>query len=147
MKQKIFHPRNIANKEVAGICGVARMADKTLAVHNGKNSTYKYGVDSKQDTKFYLFLGISADSFQEAAIRINSDIRLGAWVFDNCSRSDEEISAFNRQLLSWWQRNASYNYLSKRSSELATKSESQSSFWGWLMTAIFFLELFFGVLL
>lgn len=140
MKQKTFQPRNIANKEIAGICGVARMADKALTVHNGKNSTYKYGVDSKLDTHILSFLGISADSFQEAAVRINNDVRLGAWVLENCIRSDEEISTFNGQLLSWWKRNSHRNYLSERRSELATKSESQSSFWEWFLTAIIFLD-------
>ena len=35
--QNTFRPRDILNKEVAGICGVARMADKARAAHTGRN--------------------------------------------------------------------------------------------------------------
>ncbi len=42
MKQKTFRPRNIVNKEVAGIRGVARMADKARAAYAGKIGAYKY---------------------------------------------------------------------------------------------------------
>jgi hypothetical protein len=67
MKQKTFRPRNIVNKEVAGIRGVARMADKARAAYAGKIGAYKYGVDSEQDKRILSFLGISADAFQNAA--------------------------------------------------------------------------------
>lgn len=50
MKQSAFRPRDMLNKEVAGICGVARLADKARAAHAGEIGSYKYGADSKQDT-------------------------------------------------------------------------------------------------
>ena len=36
MKQKTFRPRDMLNKEVAGICGVARLTDKARAAHAGE---------------------------------------------------------------------------------------------------------------
>ena len=133
MKEKTFRPRNIVSKEVAGIRGVARMADKARTAHTGKIGVYKYGVDSQQDTRILTFLGISADVFQEAAVRITNDVKLGAWVLDNCKRSDEEISKFNQHLLSWWRSNTSRNYFSKRRRELAREDIDWSpSFWDWL---------------
>jgi hypothetical protein len=37
MKQNAFRPRDLLNKEVAGICGVARLTDKARAAHAGKS--------------------------------------------------------------------------------------------------------------
>lgn len=37
MKQNVFRPRDLLNKEVAGICGVARLTDKARAAHAGEN--------------------------------------------------------------------------------------------------------------
>lgn len=102
MKQKNFRPRSILNQDIAGICGVARMTDKARAVHAGKLGSYKFGVDSGQDTTVLSFLGISAEVFQEAAGQIENDVRLGAWILDNCKVSDEEISQFNREFSSKW---------------------------------------------
>ena len=133
MEQKTFRPRNIVSKEVAGIRGVARMADKARAARVGQIGAYKYGVDSQQDTRILAFLGISAEVFQEAAVRITNDVKLGAWVLDNCKRSEEEISKFNRQLLAWWRSNTPRNYFSKRRRELAREDVDLSlSFWDWL---------------
>ena len=101
MKKRSFRPRDLLNKEVAGICGVARLTDKARAVHTGNIGRYKYGVDSEQDRAILSFLGISAKAFQEAAVQINNDVKLGAWVLDNCGRPDKEISVFNRKLRSW----------------------------------------------
>ena len=36
MKQSTFRPRDLLNKEVAGICGVARLTDKARAAHTGE---------------------------------------------------------------------------------------------------------------
>ena len=138
MKQNNFRPRDLLNKEVAGIFGVARLADKARAAHAGEIGSYKYGADSKQDTGILSFLGISADVFQEAAVRIDNDIRLGAWVLDNCERSSEEISAFNRKLKMWWQSNMPRDSYSKRRRELAQRREpSKSSEMDMLLTTIF----------
>ena len=123
MEQKTFRPRNLLNQEVAGICGVARLTDKARAAHIGEIGSYKYGADSEQDTGILSFLGISADAFQEAAVQINNDIKLGAWVLDNCSRTSKEISKFNRKLKFWWQSKMPRNTYSKRRSELARRRE------------------------
>ena len=123
MKQTVFRPRDLLNKEVAGICGVARLTDKARAAHVGNIGKYKYGVDSEQDTAILSFLGISADVFQEATVRIDNDIRLGAWVLDNCKRSSTEISALNRKLKLWWQSKMPRDTYSKRRRELARRRE------------------------
>ncbi|MDE0317085.1 MAG: DUF5069 domain-containing protein [Candidatus Poribacteria bacterium] len=127
MKQNTFRPRDLLNKEVAGICGVARLTDKARAAHAGEIGSYKYGADSEQDTGILSFLGISADSFQEASVRIDNDISLGAWVLDNCSRSSEEISKFNRKLKFWWQSKMPRGTYSRRRRELARRRESSES--------------------
>ncbi len=124
MKQRNFRPRDLLNKEVAGICGAARMADKARAAHAGEIGSYKYGADSKQDSGILSFLGISADAFQEAAVQIDNDVRLGAWILDNCSRSSEEITKFNRKLKFWWQSKMPRDTYSKRRRELARRHES-----------------------
>ena len=133
MNQKTFRPRDMLNKEVAGICGVARLTDKARAAHAGKIGSYKYGTDSEQDTEILSFLGISAEVFQDAAIRITNDVKLGAWVLDNCNRSDEEIATFNRQFVSWWRRKAYhyYSFFSTRLRELA-REKIDLSFWDWI---------------
>ena len=98
MKQNTFRPRDLLNQEIAGICGVARMTDKARAAHAGEIGSYKYGADSEQDTTVLSFLGISVDAFQEAAVQIDNDVKLGAWILDNFEKSSKEISAFNRKL-------------------------------------------------
>lgn len=134
-KKSTFRPRDLINKEVAGICGVARLADKARAAHAGNIGNYKYGADSKQDTAILAFLSISAVDFQEAAVRIENDIRLGAWVLDNSGKSDEDISVFNRKLKSWWQNSVPRDTYSKRLRELKREEErrrdwSAGSIWG-----------------
>lgn len=128
-KKRAFQPRNLINKEVAGICGVARLADKARAAHAGNIGTYKYGADSEQDTTILAFLGISAEDFQETAVHIPNDIRLGAWVLDNCGKSDKDISAFNRKLKAWWQNKVPPNTYSKRLRELKRKEEARKRSW------------------
>lgn len=129
MKQSAFRPRDLLNKEVDGICGVARLADKARAAHAGEIGSYKYGANSKQDMGILSFLGISAEAFQEATVRIDNDIKLGAWVLDNCGRSDKDISTFNRKLRAWWQNNMPRDDFSKRRRKLAEKDENRSLFW------------------
>ena len=130
MAKNTFRPRDIINKEVAGICGVARLTDKARAAHTGEIGSYKYGADSEQDRAILAFLGMSAEAFQEAAVQIDNDIRLGAWVLDNCGKSDKDISTFNRKLKVWWQNNmprAAYSY-SKRRRELNEKQKDTDVF-------------------
>ena len=129
MKQNAFRPRDLLNKEVAGICGVARLTDKARAAHAGEIGSYKYGATSKQDMGILSFLGISAEAFQEAAVRIDNDVKLGAWVLDNCGRSDKDISTFNRKLRSGWQRKIPRDGFSKRRRELAQEKEDRLLSW------------------
>ena len=129
MKQTTFQPRDLLNKEVAGICGVARLTDKARAAHARNIGRYKYGVDSEQDTAILSFLGISAEAFQEAAVRISNDIRFGVWVLDNCRKSDKDISVFNRKLRSWWKSKIPEDSFSKRRHELAQQSEKRFLSW------------------
>ncbi len=134
MKQSAFQPRDLLNKEVAGICGAARMADKARAAHTGKIGRYKYGTDSEQDTTILSFLGISAEVFQEAAVRIENDVRLGAWVLDNCEVSDLNISQFNREFSSKWQRKIERPSFSERRRQLAGDDDPPFPWWiapGW----------------
>ena len=129
--QDTFRPRDIRNKEVAGICGVARMADKARATHAGEIGSYKYGADSEQDTAILAFLGISVETFQEAAVQIDHDVKLGAWVLDNCERSSKEISAFNRKMKIWWQNKMPQDEFSKRRRKLGQEKENRRRFWHW----------------
>ena len=141
MKQNTFRPRDLLNKEVAGICGVARMADKARAAHTGNIGSYKYGADSEQDTAILAFLGISAETFQEAAVRINNDVKLGAWILDNCERSSEEVSKFNRKMKVWWQNKMPQDEFSKRRRRLSHERENRRLFWfdgdRWLWNKLF----------
>lgn len=140
MKQKTFRPRDLLNKEVAGICGVARMADKARAAHNGEIGSYKYGADSEQDTMVLSFLGISVDDFQDAAVKLTNDVKLGAWILDNCEKSSEEISKFNRKLKYSWQQKTTEHGYSKRRRELNAE-EPSIPYWispgWWLLSKIF----------
>jgi len=124
------------NKEIAGICGVARMTDKARAAHAGDIGSYKYGADSEQDTTILYFLGISAEVFQEAAVRIDNDVKLGAWILDYCERSSAEISTFNRQLISWWQSKTPRVGFSKRRRELVLKRKNRSFLWHYFTTCL-----------
>ncbi len=102
MKKKgSLRPWDLINKEVAGICGATRLTDKAGAAHAGNTGRYKYGADSEQDTVILAFLDISAVDFQEAAVRIPNDIRLQAWVLENCGKLEKDISVFNRKLKLW----------------------------------------------
>ena len=129
MKQNTFRPRDIRNKEVAGICGVARLTDKARAAHAGEIGSYKYGADSEQDTAILSFLGISAEAFQDAAVRIDHDVKLGAWILDNCKRSSEEVSKFNRKMKAWWQSKMPQDAFSKRRRQLAQQAENRRRSW------------------
>lgn len=88
-------PRSARARDVAGVCGVARMADKARAERAGKIGDYKFGDISGQDVRILKFLDVSADDFQEAAVNNPNDIELGEWVQENCDKSQEEIDAYN----------------------------------------------------
>ena len=141
MKQNTFRPRDILNKEVAGICGVARLTDKARAAYTGEIGSYKYGADSEQDTAILAFLGISAEAFQEAAVQIDNDVKLGAWVLDNSKKSSEEISKFNRKMKVWWQNKMPQDDFSKRRRKLGYEKENRRLYWfdrrKWLWNKLF----------
>lgn len=88
-------PRSARARDVAGICGVARMADKARAERAGKIGDYKFGDISGQDVRILTFLDVSADDFQEASVSNPNDIELGEWMQENCDKSQEEIDAYN----------------------------------------------------
>ena len=94
-------PRSARAKDIAGICGVARMADKGRAERAGKIGEYLYGDDSGQDVRILTFLGISAADFQEAAVNNPNDLEIGAWVLENCGKSQDEIETFNQTLVNY----------------------------------------------
>ena len=89
-------PRSACAKDVAGIFGVARMADKARAVQAGKNGEYRYGEDSGQDRKILEFLKVSAEDLQEAAVKNPNDSELGEWVLEQSRVKQKEIEDFNR---------------------------------------------------
>jgi hypothetical protein len=88
-------PRTPHARQVAGVVGAARMADKARAARCGKLGEYKYGTDSGLDSRILEFLGISAGDFQEGAYANPNDIELSDWVRERCQRTPAEICAFN----------------------------------------------------
>ena len=60
-------PRSARAKDIGGICGVARMADKARAERAEKIGEYLYGDNSGQDIRILTFLGISADDFPRSS--------------------------------------------------------------------------------
>ena len=94
-------PRSPLSKDITGICGVARMTDKGRAERAGKIGEYLYGDNSGQDVRILTFLGISAADFQEAAVNNPNNLELGAWVLENCGKSQDEIDEFNETLVNY----------------------------------------------
>ncbi len=94
-------PRSARAKDIGGICGVARMADKARAERAEKIGEYLYGDASGQDVRILNFLGISATDFQEAAVNNPNNLEIGAWVRENCDKSDDAIDDFNETLVNY----------------------------------------------
>ena len=94
-------PRSARAKDVGGICGVARMADKARAHRAEKIGEYLYGGDSGQDIRILAFLGISDPDFQEAAVNNPNNLEIGAWVRENSGKSQNEIDEFNDTLVNY----------------------------------------------
>ena len=86
-------PRSPYDRAVAGIYGIARMADKARADKSSKLNDYIY--DCPIDQAITTFLGMTADDYREAAWLNLNDIELGEWVDANSSRSGPEKTAFN----------------------------------------------------
>ena len=92
-------PRSARAKDVAGIFGVARMADKARAARAGKNGEYRYGADSGQDRKILEFLKVSEEDFQDAAVKNPNDAELGEWVLERSHVQQKEIDDFNNAMV------------------------------------------------
>ena len=111
-------PRSARAKDIAGICGVARMADKARAERAEKIGEYVYGDASGQDVRILTFLGISAADFQEAAVNNPNNLEIGAWVLANCGKSQDEIDAFNETLVNYGPNEASQERFNARIQEI-----------------------------
>ena len=111
-------PRSARAKDIAGVCGVARMADKARAERAEKIGEYLYGDDSGQDVRILNFLGISAADFQEAAVNNPNNLEIGAWVLENCSKSQDEIDTFNETLVNYGPNEASQERFDARIQEI-----------------------------
>ena len=111
-------PRSARAKDIAGICGVARMADKARAERAEKIGEYLYGDASGQDVRILTFLGISAADFQEAAVNNPNNLEIGAWVLENCRKSQDEIDAFNETLVNYAPNEASQERFNARIQEI-----------------------------
>lgn len=111
-------PRSARAKDIAGICGVARMADKARAERAEKIGEYVYGDASGQDVRILTFLGISASDFQEAAVNNPNNLEIGAWVLENCDKSQDEIDAFNETLVNYGPNEASQERFNARIQEI-----------------------------
>lgn len=111
-------PRSARAKDIAGVCGVARMADKARAERAEKIGAYLYGDDSGQDVRILTFLGISAADFQEAAVNNPNNLEIGAWVLENCSKSQDEIDTFNETLVNYGPNEASQERFNARIQEI-----------------------------
>lgn len=94
-------PRSARAKDIGGICGVARMADKARAERADKIGEYIYGDASGQDVRILKFLGISAADFQDAAVNNPNNLELGEWVLENSGKTAAAIDAFNHTLVNY----------------------------------------------
>ena len=111
-------PRSARAEDIAGICGVARMADKARAERAGKIGEYVYGDNSGQDVRILTFLGISAADFQEAAVNNPNDLEIGTWVRENSNKSADEIDTFNETLVNYAPNEASQERFNARLQEI-----------------------------
>ena len=136
-------PRSARAKDVAGICGVARMADKARAERAGKIGAYKYGNDSGQDVRILAFLGISAADFQNAAVNTPNNLELGDWVLENSNKSQEEIDAFNHTLINSGPNEDTREYFEARCREV---DPTRTDITTWVVLQDLDDELSFGII-
>ncbi|MCG9129372.1 DUF5069 domain-containing protein [Candidatus Poribacteria bacterium] len=92
-------PRSARSRDIAGICGIARMADKARADRAGKIGDYVFGDTSGQDVRILEFLGVSADAFQDAAVNNPNDIEIGEWIQENTDKTQDEIDEYNQAMV------------------------------------------------
>ena len=111
-------PRSARAKDIGGICGVARMADKARAERAGTIGEYVYGDNSGQDIRILAFLGISAADFQEAAVNNPNNLEIGAWVLENSGKSQDDIDEFNETLVNYGPNEATQERFDARCQEV-----------------------------
>jgi len=90
-------PRGPHCRDVAGMFGLARMADKARAAQCGKVGEYKYGQRSALDQYLLDFLEISESPFQQGAVENPNDLELGEWIFSHAAVNTDQITACNQQ--------------------------------------------------
>ena len=91
-------PRRPSNTGMAGIAGLARMADKARGHNAELIGEFKYGDDSGLDREVLEFIGMSADAFAAAADELD-DEELGKLALEKAQKSQAEIDAFNKEHL------------------------------------------------
>ena len=89
-------PRSPYVRDVAGVFGLARMADKARADKRGRLGEYIYNCPI--DQAITDVLGFSAEDFKEAAYLNPNDLELGDWVREHISAHSGEISEFNHRI-------------------------------------------------
>ena len=135
-------PRSARAKDVGGICGVARMTDKARAERAGKIGEYLYGDNSGQDVRILTFLGISAADFQEAAVNNPNNLELGAWVLENCGKSQDEIDEYNETLVNYGPNEATRERFEARCQEV---DPTRTDITTWVMLQDVDDQLSFGI--
>ena len=89
-------PRSPYSRDVAGIFGIARMAEKARAACADKIGEYKYGQDSGLDRYLLDFLNLSDEAFQQGAVGNPNDLELSDWILSNVEKDPAEIEVFNQ---------------------------------------------------
>ena len=89
-------PRRPSNTGLAGIAGLARMADKARGHKAETIGEFKYGEDSGLDREVLALIGVSAGDFADAAESM-WDRALDDWVRGRMTCSQEEIESFNQE--------------------------------------------------
>ena len=89
-------PRRPSNTGMAGIAGLARMADKARGHQAETIGEFKYGEDSGLDREVLALIGVGADDFADAAESM-WDTELADWVVGRMTCTAEEIDAFNEE--------------------------------------------------
>lgn len=91
-------PRRPSNPALAGIVGLARMADKARADADETIGEFKYGEDSGLDREVLEFIRMDAAAFRRAAVDL-VDEELADLVQEQAGRTSTEIESFNREHL------------------------------------------------
>ena len=121
-------PRSPYVRDVFGVIGGARMADKARAVTASKLGDYNYGVNSGFDRQILAFLVQPADTFREAAYANPNDAELSEWLAQRCSKSQTEISIFNGRMVTRGRYGEARARLEMRRAELAPERPDIQTF-------------------